>query len=285
MKPAICVFAFTLVSTAVLGLGSPAQEKPATPDASKAPLQLAISSQGQKVADVDIVLTLVHSGGAGQCGGGGGGGGMPACEAADHWQAKVKVRGKGGAENTSVFALTKKEDLRKHLEGVAARKIRIKLPDLVNISSATLSLRVGPHVPYGLVHGLIATAAKAGICQIEFAVVPAAAAAEQRLAVPLPLDESSRIMEAKTEGDLRIVVRVVNEKRECERQFGRAKFAMGAAGDVELRGKLEKSTVDRKSPAIIAAEKGVPWQAVVAVVDACQAAGRAVLFANPDLAK
>ena len=282
MKPAICVFAFTLVSTAVLGLGSPAQEKPATPDAPKAPLQLAISSQGQKVADVDIVLTLVHSGGGGQCGGTGG---MPACEDADHWQAKVKVRGKGGAENTSVFALTKKEDLRKHLEGVAARKIRIKLPDLVNISSATLSLRVGPHVPYGLVHGLIATAAKAGICQIEFAVVPAAAAAEQRLAVPLPLDESSRIMEAKTEGDLRIVVRVVNEKRECERQFGRAKFAMGAAGDVELRGKLEKSTVDRKSPAIIAAEKGVPWQAVVAVVDACHAAGRAVLFANPDLAK
>jgi hypothetical protein len=42
---------------------------------------------------------------------------MPACEAADHWQARVKVRGKGGAENTSVFALTKKEDLRKHLEG------------------------------------------------------------------------------------------------------------------------------------------------------------------------
>jgi len=281
MRPAICVFAFTLVSAAVLAWGAPAQEKPATPDAPKAPLQLAISSQGQKVADVDIVLTLVHSGGGGQCGGGG----MPACEAADHWQAKVKVRGKGGAEKTSVFALTKKEDLRKHLEGVAARKIRIKHSDCVNISDATMSLRVGPQTPYSLVQGLIATAAKAGICQIEFAVVPGAAAAEQRLAVPLPLDEGARIMEAKAEGSPRIVLRVVNEKRECERQIGTAKFAMGEAGDLELRGKLEKVTADKELPAIIAAEKGVPWQAVVGVVDACHAAGRAVLFANPDLAR
>lgn len=284
MKPAIGVFAFILVSTAVLGAGSRAQEKPAAPDAAKAPLQLAISSQGQKVADADIVLTLVHSGGGGQCGGAGGGG-MPACEAADHWQANVTVRGKGGAEKTSVFALRKKEDLRKHLEGIAARKIRIKHPDREFISEVTLSLRVGPQVPYGLVQQLLATAAKAGLCQIEFAVVPGGAAAEQRLAVPLPLDEKSRIMEVKAAEGPRIAVRVVNEKRECERQIGTAKFATGEAGDVELRVKIEKAFADKKWPAIIAAEKGVPWQAIVSVVDACQAAGRAVLFAGPDPGK
>ncbi|HEX6810258.1 MAG TPA: hypothetical protein VF384_01430 [Planctomycetota bacterium] len=281
MRPAICGFAFTLVSTAVLAWGSPAQEKPAAAQDAPKALPLATSTQGKEAAAVDVVLTLVHSGGGKECGGGT----MPPCENTDHWQVKVKLNGKGGGERTFGLTVTKKEDLRKHLEAFAARKIRIKHADRVSISNATLSLRVGPQVPYCLVQGVVATVAGAGITQIEFAVLPGAGKAEQRLAMPLPLDEASNIVVAKDEGGVRVMMRVVNEKRDYERQVGVIKIPMGEAGDVELRTRVVKSTVEKTAPAVIVAQKSVPWQAVVGVIDICQAAGRTVIFANPDFAK
>ncbi len=256
-----------------------AQRPPDKPHVVKLASPLPVSTQSKAAEAVDIVLSLRHApGGDAKCEKDG------ACEAAGHWQAEVKLGAKADAP-PKTFALSDKDELKKHLEWAASPKARTKHADRVNVSDATLSLRVPAATAYPLVQGLLMTAVSAGIHRVEFAVVPAADSPEQRLPVPFPTDEGAQLTDDPAPPELRIALIVDGTTGKCLRLFGRAKLADGEAGDRELRAKLKEATAAKKLPAMIDAGAGVPWQAVVGVIDACRATGVEAQFANPDAKK
>jgi biopolymer transport protein ExbD len=256
-----------------------AQEKSEQPRVVKleAP-SLPVSTQGKAAEGVDIVLAVVHAPAGGvKCD-------RRACASPLHWQAEVRL-GANAEELPKAFAVGASEELRKHLEWAASPKARTKHASQVNVSDAKLSIRVPAMAPWPIVGDLLETAARAGIHDVGFVVVNAPAASELRLLVPLPTGAAVQVVDGAKAApqDVRIALFVDRSTGTCVRMVDRSKIAEGEAGDAELRTKL-KEAATKKVPAIIDAANGVEWQAVVSVIDACQAAGVEVHFtawANP----
>lgn len=249
---------------------------------------LAISSQGAAASAPDIVVALVHVAPAGsKCEKS-----AAPCVVVEHWHADVTVAGKPGAP-AARFAMAKRAELQKQLTAAAAPKAKTKRPVGVDVSEASLSIRADAQTPYREVEELLQAAAASGIYAIEFAVVPAPGGKEQRLPVPLPTDEGRPPVEEKPDAVPEICVALLRDPATgaCIRQLGKTKIADGAAGDRDLRDKLRAAAADARrpggdpSPVRVEVQPGVPWQAVVGVIDACKAEGLGVAFANPDTRK
>lgn len=257
-----------------------AQQPPDKPQVVKlAAPPVPVSKEGKPGDAVDVVLAVVHAPSGGlKCD-------KRACESPQHWQAEVRL-GANTEELPKTFAVGATEDLRKHLEWAASPKARTKHADRVNVSDAKLSIRVPAVTPWPIVGSLLETAARAGIHDVGFVVVPAPAAPELLLPVPLPTDSGAVIGgdPKAAPQELRIALIADRNTGACVRMFDRTRIVDGEAGDADLRTKLKEATATKRGPAIIDAANGVEWQAVVSVIDACRAAGVEVhlaAWANP----
>lgn len=248
--------------------------------------QLPVSSQGKKAEAADIVLTVAHApGGGAKCEKNDAPGG---CSAAEHWQVEVRLGGKADAPGNT-FALTDGEALKRELVMAASPKAKTKHTDRVNLSDATLSIRVPVAMPYSLVQRVLLTAGSAGIHRLEFAVVPAADAPEQRLPVPLPLNENPVLVDDPKAAppEVRVLLFADEKTGACTRTFGRTVVR----DDKQLGALIKDACADRarlgfdKTPCIVDAAAGVPWQAVVGVIDACHAVGVRVEFSAASVKK
>ena len=267
---AVCLFLFACSA----GAPAFAQETPAA----EAP-KLAVSSQGKDRALVDIVVALRHAAPAdAKCA-------NTACETADHWRVEIEVVGRTPAGKPVTLALTQQKELEKELRSAGARKAK-KVGE-ATVSDASVSIRVEPGTPYSLVQQLLTRAAMASLHEIEFAVLSAGVtAAERRLPVPLPVDRGAKLVEddaqAKLE-EIRIVV-TMHEAGRIGRVFGKNHIS----DDVHLQALLQEAAADfarrgrPDQPVVIDAASGVPWQAIVGVVDVIHRAGiKDVQFAVP----
>jgi biopolymer transport protein ExbD len=245
--------------------------------------QLPVSSQGKKGETTDIVLTCAHATGAVPCEKNAAPGG---CSAAEHWRVHVKF---GGTDAPGkAFALADTELLKNELEMAASPKAKTKHADRVNLSDATMSIRVPAAMPYAIVQSLLTITACSGIHRLEFAVVPAADAAEVRLPVPLPTDEQIVLVDdPKTAPeDLRVVLTADAKTGASTPRFGRTVVRDNQQLEALIKdAHADRVRIGQPKPCIIDAAAGVPWQAVVNVIDACHAAGVRVEFAAPRLKK
>jgi biopolymer transport protein ExbD len=243
-----------------------------------------VSSQGKKGdAAADIMVTVAHAPGAAlKCEKNDAPGG---CSAPEHWWVQVKF---GMTDELGkVFALDDTEPLKEYLVLAASPKAKTKHADRVNVSDATMSVRVPAAMPYSFVQSLLMITGSAGIHRLEFAVVPAADGGEQLLPVPLPLDEAPVLVDDPKAAPPEVRIALIADAKTgaCTRRFGRTMLADGAVGDAQLLTNLKDVHADRvrigrpETPCIIDAAAGVPWQAVVGVIDACHAAGVPVQFA------
>ncbi|HZN37858.1 MAG TPA: hypothetical protein VFD82_03590 [Planctomycetota bacterium] len=225
---------------------------------------------------MDILVALQHSPPSdAKCDGDAG-----ACDAEHHWLVELQVAGrKAGAGKPVVLAMTQVAEIEKELRSAAASKA--EKTEAAIVSESTLSIRVPAQTPYRLVQRLIGMAARSGIHRIEFAVASAGTALEQRLAVPLPLPAKAELKpeEPLVVEEIRVLLLMDRANGRLIRRFGNTVLANGVKGDAQLQSLLNDSADGWRRlgrpdvPGVIDAGSGVPWQAIVNVIDAFRAAG------------
>jgi biopolymer transport protein ExbD len=258
-----------------------AQKEGAPAEAAARLATLPTSSQGKATATPDIVVTLQHEAPAGaKCADP-----KVPCADAGHWAVEIAQASKPGAVETA--PIDRVDELRAKLEAAAATKAKQRGDG--KVSDATLSIRAAPGTPYSAVQAVIATAAKSTIHAIELAVTPQSGVTEQRLPVPLPVDEKPVLeQDAKTSSqDIPMRLTWNTDTNRCVRYFGKVAIAADDAGDEQLQELIAKGIDgwrrlgNPEAPAVLTIDHGVPWQQVVRVIDLCHAASVRVRFAAP----
>jgi biopolymer transport protein ExbD len=245
---------------------------------------LATSSQGTPVAAADVALILDHAPKAGvtcaqmfDTG---------RCTEPDHWQIQLVAGDAAATVKPLACSMSQLDEIAKELKKATAAKS--KETEHGPVSEASVSLRVPPQTPYGFVRKVLESAATCGIHRIEFAVVPAGTAGEERrLATPLPVDQEHALGEPGPE--IRIAVFKDRDTGGLVRVMGRRKIPDGAPGDALMASFFEAAAKgkDIKSlSGIVDSAADVRWQMVVGIVDAFRAAGyENIQFASSDARK
>ncbi len=261
-----CIAAVVLVGLAIAGL--PAQGAGVA--------RLPTSSLGQPPVRDDVSVTLEHVAVGGQ----------PCerfarsvCAAASHWQAKVwdPVR-----KSTVTVPMADREALTAAIAKAAADDAKVQR------DNAGLTIRASDSAAAGMVMAVMVASGLAQVARIDIAVV-AASGAEQRLPLPLPVDDGAPVLVDGPAKDPSLI------RLQCDRATGevvcrvdRETLAAGREGAAQLHRLLSqkaKRGADGRRPVVLRGDAEVPWQALVAVVDACLAEQCAIEFANPEMAR
>jgi biopolymer transport protein ExbD len=232
--------------------------------------KLAVSNQGKEKALVDISVALRHAApAAAKCT-------DAACAAADHWVVEIEIVGRTPAAKPVTLPLAKQDEIEKELRAAGSRKAK-KVGETM-ISDATVSIRVPAQTPYTLVRQMLTTAATVGLHKIEFAVASAGSPAiERSLPLPLPVDGGAKpVLEQPNAGLERVRVAMLMDQATGQpvRKWGKHEVPAGAEGDAKMRESFETIMKDmvqfgleNRSVVLINAASGVPWQAVIEVID------------------
>jgi biopolymer transport protein ExbD len=266
MKPTRSAVRWLLLVALTAGGPALAQDDPTVAAAPKLP----VSSQGKQKAPVDISVELRHTApAAAKCS-------DAACAAADHWVVEIEIVGSTPAGKPVTLPLAKQDEIEKELRAVGSRKAK-KVGE-TTISDASVSIRVPAQTPYTLVHRMLTTAATVGLHQIGFAVASAGSPATERsLPLPLPVDAGAKpVLDQPKAGLERVRVAMLIDQAtgQLVRKWGKHEVPAGAKGDTTMRESFEtimkdmvKFGLEDRSVVLIDAASGVPWQAVVDVVD------------------
>ncbi|MDO8348716.1 MAG: hypothetical protein Q7T30_00650 [Planctomycetota bacterium] len=198
-----------------------------------------------------------------------------ACEAAGHWLVELRTAVRRADPKPVTLAMTQGAELEKELRAAAASTA--KKVEGATAADSILLIRVPAQAPFGLVQSLVSTVASSGIHWVEFAVASGRGGATERsLPVPLPVDQGARFVEtdarAKLE-EIRIAMSIDQARSEVRVQFGKNLMPPGVEGEARLRTILTAAATDlarlgiQESSVVIDAASGVPWQAIVGVID------------------